>query len=167
MSLALYLFVLIEIIFVSIGDFKYRKIPNFWSIFHIGIYIVLLFLFPQEFYLASQTFIISTSFFVVGFILYLLKIMGGGDAKYLSTIVLLIPVGLQMKFVELLFLSTIIVASILFIKSIVKNFSEVIQALKAFHFQGAKNYFGSKFAYAPVILLAWIILGLELYTEIF
>lgn len=88
-SLQLYLFILIELIFVSIGDVKNRKIPNMWVITNIVVSIFLFILFPNMYELRGETFQFPIVFIFVGFLLFQLKVMGGGDSKYLASFFLL------------------------------------------------------------------------------
>ena len=90
MSIPLLIFISIEIILVSLIDLKERKISNWWSILNIGVFFVLLYLFPSLYHFSWKTFIFPSVFFVAGFILFLMRIMGGGDSKYLSSIFLIV-----------------------------------------------------------------------------
>ena len=164
MFIPLYLFILIELTFVSIGDFKTRKISNWWSILNISFFILLLFIFPEEFPFSWNTLIYSGSFLLMGFILFAVKVMGGGDAKFLATFILLIPEKLHLLFFESLFSSTIVFAGFFTLKNIMKNRKDIAAYMRSFYFKGVKSFFGTKFAYAPVILLAWVLIGIDFFN---
>jgi prepilin peptidase CpaA len=161
-----FIFLIIQLLFVSLLDAKYRKISNNWSLLNIGIYLLFIIFFPSILSFEWQTLILSGAFLVLGFMLFLLKIMGGGDAKYLTTFTLLIPVKLHLLFLEYLLIGTILFAGFFFIKNIIQNRSDIINYLRSFYLQGVKSFFGTKFAFAPVILVAWILLGLDIYFNL-
>jgi prepilin peptidase CpaA len=148
---------------VSIGDLRTRKIPNIWSLLNISFYILLLLLFPQNFEFHIESLILSGSFLLTGFILFVFKVMGGGDAKYLSTSALLVPHELLWLYLEYLLISTLIFASFFFLRNLFVNKRDIAHYLRSFYLKGVKNFFGTKFAYAPVILLAWILIGIDYF----
>jgi prepilin peptidase CpaA len=166
-TIPIYIFILIELIFVAWGDYKTRKISNYWSILNIICFPILVLLLPSIYILDANVFIYSALFLLIGFILFSLKVMGGGDGKFLATFILIVPISLQPKLLNFLLISTILVASIFFIRNITKNFSAIVRSLKKYDFITVKSFFGSKFAFAPVILLAWILLGWEIRNNIF
>lgn len=86
--------------------------------------------------------------------------MGGGDGKFLSSLLLLMPTRLQLIFFEKILWVTIAVGSILLLINIFKNFRFVINSLwiKSFNMAGI---FGSRFPFAPLIIMAWIWVGLD------
>lgn len=161
-TLPVYLFIFIELLLVAWGDFKTRKISNYWSILNLIIFAIVAFIFPETYKIHHDIFIYSGLFLFVGFALFVMKVMGGGDAKFLSTFILIVPYSLHDKYLNYLLIGTVIVASILFMKNVIKNFKFLIEKLKVFDFEAVKSCFGSKFAFAPVILLAWILIGLDL-----
>ena len=163
----IYLFILIELIFVAWGDYKTRKISNYWSLLNLLCFPVLVIILPEVYLLDPNVFIYSALFLLIGFLLFMVKVMGGGDGKFLSTFILLVPITLQAKLLNLLLVSTIIVASIFLIKNTVINFSKIVKSLKDYDFVTVKNFFGTKFAFAPVILIAWILLGWDLKKILF
>jgi prepilin peptidase CpaA len=166
-TLPIYLFILIELIFVAWGDYKTRKISNYWSILNILCFPILVLLLPTVYILDPNVFIYSAVFLLIGFLLFLIKVMGGGDGKFLATFILLVPISLQPKVLNLLLMSTILVASIFLIKNTTLNFSKIVRSLKDYDFITVKSFFGSKFAFAPVILMAWILLGWDLKEILF
>ncbi len=155
----IYIFILIELIFVAYGDIKTDKIPNAWSILNLISFILLLILEPNTYHLSLDVFLVSFTFLVVGFVLFLLNIMGGGDSKFLFTFFLLVPESLQDTIFANLLVSTIVVGSIFFITNFIKNLERLIKYFKARDIKGIKRCFGTKFSFAPVILIAWVWLG--------
>lgn len=159
MPWTLYFFILIQLIFVSYLDVKNKKISNYWSIINFVAF-VLLHLFLREHYqLSWQTFYYSFVFLVVGFTLFLLKVMGAGDTKYLVSFYLLIPPTLQEDaFVTLLF-CTVIIGSALLFERLVLHHKQLYFAVKSRDISGFRLLLGGKFSFAPVILLSWIWFG--------
>ncbi|MEE2670558.1 MAG: prepilin peptidase [Bdellovibrionota bacterium] len=155
----IYIFILLELLAVSYLDIKFRKIKNFWSILNIILALSLFFIFPDLYVLQVDSFYFTFVFFIVGFFLFLLRIMGGGDSKFLATFFLIIPSIAQDEVFIHLLTATVIVGSGFFLSNIIKNFEKIVTSLKASDLQGVKSCFGKKFAYAPVILLAWITFG--------
>lgn len=88
--------------------------------------------------------------------------MGAGDSKYLATLFLLIPVEYHLLFLEKLILSTIVTGMIFLILKIIRSRKILGTYLIAGHWSGIKHLIKSRFSFAPVILLAWIFLGLEI-----
>ena len=158
----IYLFVLIELLAVSYGDIKTNKIPNFWSLFNLGAYLLLLWVAPQQYHFAFQTFIFSTVFLVVGFVLYLLNIMGAGDTKFLFTFFLLVPLSLHEVIFYYLLLATFMIGTAFFLHTVLKNLRTLFNAFLSKDLKAVKNCFGRKFPYAPVIMVAWLLMGWKL-----
>lgn len=157
--ITVFIFLSIQLLFVAYHDLKTRTISNYWILINISVYVLLLFLFPKIYLLNLTTFIFPVAFFVVGFVLFFLKIMGGGDSKYLSSMFLLVPVEYQdTTFVYLLY-TTIIVGSTLIVFNILKNFDKIVFMARTYDVGGIKKIFGKKFTYAPVIFIAWMWFG--------
>jgi prepilin peptidase CpaA len=93
--------------------------------------------------------------------------MGGGDTKYLFSLFLLIPISLQGKVFYFLLISTIIIGGFLLIQNTLKNFKPLWKAILDGNTQEVKSYFGTKFSYAPVILVTWLWVGFSLRNEFF
>lgn len=157
--IGVYIGILLELIFVSWKDVKTKKISNWWAISNILIFVILTFVLPEYYIWAWQTFLYSAVFLVIGFILFLLNIMGAGDTKYLFSFFLLVPMGLQEQSFFFLLVSTVVTGLIFFFMNAITNFKKIIGYFKVGDFEGVKNCFGSKFAFAPVILLAWLCIG--------
>lgn len=164
--ISIYIYLCIVLLFVSYGDIKTQKIPNIWSILNIIVFLVLLFVFPKYYSFEFETFFFSIVFLIVGFVLFLLKIMGGGDSKFLFTFFLVVP--LQAHFVTLyaLIIATVMIGSFFFITNLVKNFDKIVEYAKIGDSKGIKACFGTKFSFAPVILISWIFVGWYLRDQI-
>lgn len=163
----LYFFLLIELIFVSYGDLKYRKISNLWSIVNLAFSLLLFVSYPKLYPFNLSTFQYTFVFIMVGFILFQLKIMGGGDSKYLATFFLLIPYKSQDEVFSYLLISTIFIGVMFFVNNVLKNYDKIMQSIVDKNLEGVKSCFGSKFPFAPVILVSWILVGWELKVFIF
>lgn len=158
MPLTVYIFLLLELLVVTYGDLKYKKIPNYWSLVNIIFFIILHFIWPKSYPFAYQTFFYSAVFILVGFFLFTLKIMGGGDSKYLATSYLLIPSQLQESSLKILLSATILVGGGLLFLNTYKNRNKIKKILESQKFNRLKEVYGKKFPYAPVILLMWMIM---------
>ena len=159
--------ILIQLIIVSLGDISSKKIPNLWPLLNLIFYPVLCYLFPEYYSFHWQSFIFPFAFLIVGFILFLLKIMGGGDSKYLFSLFLIIPLAMHERMLNFLLLSTVIIGSFVLITNLVGSMEKIVQSLKLGDYNKVKVYFGTKFSYAPVILIAWIWLGVDLKILVF
>lgn len=165
MIITISLFLFIELIFVTYGDLKYRTIKNSWSILNLVLSLFFFIFLPDLYLFKLESFQFSIVFILVGFLLYLLRIMGGGDSKFLATFFLLIPLKLQEEFFYYLLITTILLGSGFLLSNLYKYREVILQSLKVGDVQGVKNCFGSKFAYAPVILLSWTYLSFLLLIK--
>lgn len=157
-----YWLLVIELGLVAWGDVRTQKIPNSWSILNLAVFIAFLIIWPDYYPLRWETFVYSTVFLVVGFVLFLLRVMGGGDSKFLFSFFLLIPAALQPKALLALLVSTVLIGGFLFLTNLGKNHEKIVTYLKTGYIKGIKECFGTKFSFAPVILLAWMWLGWEI-----
>lgn len=157
--LTVYIFILIELVFVSWGDIRTKRIPNFWSLLNIIVFISLIFVFNDLYILSWKTFFYPVIWILSGFVFFLLKIMGGGDSKFLSTFFLLIPLNTQDDAFYYLILSTIFIGTSVFLLNIIRNWQNILDSLKTKNYALLKNSFGTKFSFAPVIFVSWIMLG--------
>ncbi len=150
---------LCQLLLVSVIDIQTRKISNYWALCNSVLFLFLLIVYP-EYYKASWIFALYVfGVLAVSFILFLFKIMGAGDGKYLFSIFLLIPSILHRLFLEYLLVSTIIIALGLFLYNVLSNSKTIYNCFKIMDFSGMSPVFGKKFPYAPVILVSWIFLG--------
>lgn len=154
-----YYYLLIELVAVSWGDIKYKKIPNAWGLLNIITFILLVLFCPSQYTFALPTFFYSLAFFIMGFLLFSLRIMGGGDSKFLATFFLLIPVSRQGEFFVILLYGTILVGGSLFFYHSIKNWRRLYAILMTGTWRELHTIYGKKFAFAPVILFAWPIFG--------
>lgn len=165
MLLPVYLFLFVELALVSYLDIKYRKIKNIWSLLNIIVAIILFGLYPQSYPLSVEMFQFAMVFIVVGFGLFMLKIMGGGDSKFLATFFLLVPLDYQEIVFYYLLIFTIIIGVIKFFHSVITNYSKLVEGFQTKNMVMIKSCFGTKFAYAPVIFLTWVWMGWILYLK--
>lgn len=158
-----YLLLFVQLFFVSLVDIKHKKISNQWIYFNVLLTFVLWFLFPEQYVMNSQKILYSLTFIGVGFIFYLMKIMGAGDSKYLASFFMVIPAQwLEMSLYSLLF-CTILIGVFVFFTTVVKSHSKLwISVLTKDYVQFAQ-LINNKFSYAPVIFVSWLVFGFLLF----
>ena len=161
MDTKIYMYLFIELLIVSLIDYRTKKISNLWSILHLILTLVVYFLLPEVYPFTWSVFFIPVVFFVVGFVLFLMKIMGGGDAKYLATFFLLIPHSMQRNSLEILLIVTTVIGFYVLLYRIVKNLNQFIMAIRLQDMKLFRGIWGSKFAFSPVILISWIWIGVQ------
>jgi prepilin peptidase CpaA len=155
--------ILFELMLVAWIDFKTEKISNKWIMTNLLISLIFYISIRPLYPLSLEILVFPVGFIVVGFLLYLLKIMGAGDSKYLASLFLLIPLEFHVLFFEKLVLSTLVTGSILFTFRVIKHSSDLKAYIIGHHWEGVKLTLKSRFSYAPVILLAWMMLGLNIW----
>lgn len=161
----IYFIILIQLLFISYVDVKTRKISNIWPIINIILFIFCLFIFPDIYKASWEVFIYPVVFILVGFVLFVLKIMGAGDTKYLSSFFLLVPLGGQdIMFIQLAY-STLVVGVILFAYNSIVNFKKIKSAIVLKNVQLIKNAYGKKFAFTPVICISWFMMGILIWRN--
>lgn len=161
--ISVYIFVSIQLLYVAYIDFKTRKISNQWFFLNIFLFILLTFIFPESYSWSIKSFVFPIAFIFVGFVLFIMNIMGGGDSKYLSSLYLLVPAAHQdQTFIYLLY-ATVLVGSTLLLFSLLKNLDIILFQLRMGDINGIKRIFGKKFTYAPVIFIAWMWFGWQNY----
>lgn len=155
--------ILIELIFVAWIDFKTEKISNRWiavnAIASVILHLTVRTLYP----LSWEVLLFPVGFVVVGFLLYLLNIMGAGDSKFLASLFLIVPLEFHLLFFSKIVISTIVVGAILLIIRFIKHGPQLKAYFLSQYWEGIKTTLKSRFSYAPVIFLAWIILGLNIW----
>jgi len=156
----IYFFLLAELFFVSYGDVKTQRIPNLWSLLNILIYIIFCFAFPDIYVFDLNTFLVPIIILASGFLFFLLKVMGGGDSKFMFSFFLTVPQGYHEGFFWFLLYSTTIIGLFMFFTNTAAHFKSIINCIKLKQYKEMRKFFGSKFAFAPVILIAWLWLGL-------
>lgn len=167
MPVSVYLFLSLQLLFVAYFDFKFKKISNIWLLINLITYMVLLFIFPDNYNFDWQTFTFPLAIILGGYILFILKIMGGGDSKYLFSFYLVIPVSFHEKAFLCLAYTTVLVGLSLFLNNIIQNSDKIIMALKNKNIESIKNIFGKKFSYAPAIFTSWIWFGWKIKNYLF
>lgn len=146
---------------VSFIDLKTKKISNYWSILNVALSIGLYFLAPNFYVWSWEVFIFPIGFIFIGFLLFLCHVMGAGDSKFLASLFLIIPLEWHMVFFSKLLVSTIVVGGILLGWKIMSEFFTLKAYFLSRHWQGIRDVIKSNFSYAPVIFLAWLILGVD------
>ena len=155
----LYGLLFFELLLVAYLDFSFKRISNYWSIFHLVIIPFLFFFFPNSYQFGWGHFIYSLLFFCLGYIFFLFHIVGAGDSKYLASFFLFLPTNFQEDALYCLILSTIIVGSLLLTFNITKNIKTVWRGLKILDWSFLKLVFGKRISFAPVILFSWVYFG--------
>ncbi len=159
----IYSLVFVQLLIVGFLDFKTHKISNYWIFINLGFAFIFHAFFDYLYPLSWGTFIFPLSFIGVGFFLYLLGIMGAGDSKFLASLFLVIPLEYHMVLFEKIVFSTLATGSIILFMKIIFHRRTLIAYLLSRHWSGVKNIIKSRFSYAPVITLAWILLGGDLW----
>jgi prepilin peptidase CpaA len=148
-----------QLLLVAWFDLRQKTISNNWPLINFALSLILYLAFPGGYPFTWNIFLFPIGFIVIGFLLFLMGIMGAGDSKYLASLFLIIPYQYHFAFFEKLLLTTIIVGGLLLILKVLRNFSTLRAYLWSHHWKGLKETIRSRFSYAPVIFLAWIALG--------
>ncbi len=156
-----YALILLQVAVVAWIDFKREIISNYWIVTNGLIAFTLPFLLPSLYPLTWEILLFPLGFLIFGFVLFLLNIMGAGDSKYLASLFLLVPLEHQLIFFEKLVISTISTGAILLVIRIFKEGRTIKAYLLSSYWGGIKQILRSRFSYAPVILIAWILFGLS------
>jgi prepilin peptidase CpaA len=159
MPMMVFIFLSIQLLVVAYVDFKTSKISNIWLIINFIFFCLLTIVYPKIYVWSFSVMLFPVAFLIVGFALFVVNIMGGGDSKYLSSLYLLIPLQFQdIVFLYLLY-TTVIVGSSLLLFNALKNFDKIVLLVRIGDVKGIKKIFGKKFTYAPVIFIAWMWFG--------
>lgn len=166
MSLIVFCILLLELIIVAILDFHTKKIKNVWSLINIVISVIF-FVFLDSHILTMNTLLYPVSIFIIGYILFSLKIMGGGDVKFLSTFFLMIPLKFHENFLYILLLSIISTSVILIILKCLRNYKQVIDAIFKKRIDLILEIIFKKSwnVFAPLICLSWIMFGQGIFID--
>jgi prepilin peptidase CpaA len=151
-----------ELLIVTYLDFKTKKISNYWPIINLALFVCATLIYPGVYKWQIETFYFSIVIFLVGLLLYFVStnILGAGDTKYITTLFLLVPITFQPLLLEYILYMTIIVGMCGLLMNIIKNFVKIKTALITKEWRSLKGIFGvKKNVYAPIIFVAWIILG--------
>ncbi len=165
MNPLLFFFIATQLLIVAFIDFKHKVISNRWHLLNIILAIFLYTSAPEGFQFEWQILVFPMGYILFGFLLFLVGVMGAGDSKYLASICLLIPLQFHFAFFEMLLLSTSCVGGCLLVYRLFKDFRKIQAYLLTRYWQGIKLIIKSEFSYAPVIFLAWILLGLKQWAS--
>jgi Flp pilus assembly protein protease CpaA len=103
-------------------------------------------------------------FIGLGFLLYLLNIMGAGDSKFLAGLFLIVPQKFHAIYFEKIVITTIISGFFLLFLKLIHNRFILRAYLLSGYWIGIFDLVKSRFSYAPVIATAWVLLGVDLWT---
>jgi prepilin peptidase CpaA len=156
--------ILCELLIVAWIDYQTEKISNKWVVLNAVASVILHASIRNLYPLSWEVLLFPVGFIVIGFFLYLLNIMGAGDSKFLASLFLIVPLEFHLLFFSKLIISTIVVGSVLLIIRFVKHGPQLKAYFLSHYWQGIKTTLKSRFSYAPVIFLAWIILGINIWN---
>lgn len=159
MNLWVFILLFAELVVITQIDIRKAKISNRWVLLNLGLTPLAYFLFPSTYQWDWLVLLFPLGFIVFGFILFLMGIMGAGDSKYLASLFLLIPREGQWALAEMLLYVTMLVGFILLLRTVLKKRTEVKAYLVSHHWKGLLSLIGSRFSYAPVILIAFSLTG--------
>lgn len=161
MKEAVYSLILLQLLVVSWLDIKQAKIRNYWPLLNLVLTPVLYWLAPDMYLWSWNILVFPFLIMIAGFFLYVINVMGAGDSKYLASLLLITPINYHWQLMDKLILSTILVALVMIAVKLVRQFVEIRAYLVSGHWSGLFKIFRSRFSYAPVILLSWILLGVQ------
>lgn len=161
MSLWIFYLLLAELLVVSWIDITKKKISNFWFLVNLALSLTFHFMFPESYPWEWEILIFPVGWIVLGFFLFLFNIMGAGDSKYLASLFLIIPLELHGPMFEKIVYSTLVVGLMMLTFKIAKDFQKIKAYAVITYWKGLVESLRSNFSYAPVILLAWILLGVQ------
>ncbi len=151
----------LQLLLVSWLDIKHKKISNLWLPLNLGLAISFYIRFQDQYPFAWAVLIIPATWIILGFILFVLGIMGAGDSKYLASLFLVIPPDRHMPMLEKIVYATLAVGIVTLLLKFLRDFQKIKSYAFSTHWSGLKESLRSKFSYAPVILLAWLLLGAQ------
>jgi len=145
-------------------DYKTEKISNKWiavnAVASVILHLSVRVLYP----LSWEVLLFPVGFIVVGFLLFLLNLLGSSDFKFLSSLFLIVPLEYHLFFFSKLVISTIVVGAVLLLIRFVKHGPQLKAYFMSQYWEGIKTTLKSRFSYAPVIFLAWIMLGINIWN---
>lgn len=164
MSLGIiFLGILTQLIVVAWIDLKTKKISNLWPILNAILSIVLHVGVANLYPLSWELALFPVGFLLIGFFLYLFHVMGAGDSKYLASLFLVVPLEYHLTFFTYLIKATITIGLLLLTVTLFRHGRKLKAYLIGQYWQGIIETIRSRFSYAPVILLAWLLFGVELW----
>ena len=155
----LYSYLMIELFVVGWLDWRYLRISNFWVLLNLIVFIILAVAMPLDYFSFPRTFFYPLLFFILGFFLFSLNVMGGGDSKFLSTFFLLIPIKMHDQYLNSLIYGILICSGGLMIYHTFKNLKKLKSNLLERNFIGLFEIYKKKIPLAPIILFSWFIFG--------
>lgn len=158
-----FIIILIELLIVSWIDLKKKKISNVWFIVNLAICAGFHLLMPSLYPLSWEIILFPLGFVLIGFFLFLFHVMGAGDSKFLASLFLIVPLEYHLSFFSKIVSATILIGLLLILVSLFKNGSKLKAYLIGQYWEGIKETIKSRFSYAPVILIAWFMFGIELW----
>lgn len=156
--------VLIQLLIVSWIDIKTKKISNLWFLLNLAFSLVLHFILPEAYPWQWSALVFPLGWLIIGFLLFLMGIMGAGDSKFLASLFLIIPIEHQAVMLEKLIYATCVVGIVMLTFKISRDFKKIKAYAFSTYWKGFMNSIRSSFSFAPVILLAWILLGVEQWS---
>jgi prepilin peptidase CpaA len=159
----IYFLILVELFAVSWIDLKIKKISNLWFFLNLSLGIGLHFLQPELYVWEWATLLFPLGFIVGGFALFILGIMGAGDSKFLASLFLVIPLEHHALMFERLIYTTVLVGCVLLTVKIGRDFKIIKAYALSAYWSGLKASIKSSFSFAPVVFIAWILVGVELW----
>lgn len=163
MSTWIYSLILLELALVAWIDIKIKKISNLWFVANVILGAAFHFIYPLDYPWEWATLIFPIGWIVVGFLLFLVGIMGAGDSKFLASLFVIIPLEHQSIMFEKIIYSTLAVGVVLLAIKIIKDFQKIKAYAFTAYWAGLKESIRSRFSYAPVVFLAWILVGVQLW----
>lgn len=163
MTVWLYALVLVQLIIVSWIDIKTKKISNYWFLINLVLAIALYIVLPEAYPWQWTALLFPGGWLVVGFLLFTLGVMGAGDSKYLASLFLLIPLKYQTPVLEKIIYTTIVVGLSFLGFKLAKDFQRIKAYAFSTYWRGLLLSIRSSFSYAPVVLMAWLLWGMELW----
>lgn len=157
----IYIVILIELVIVSWIDIKIKKISNLWLYLNLVLSVAFHLLYPEIYFWDWATLIFPVGWIIGGFILFVFGVMGAGDSKFLATLFLLIPLEQHALMFEKVLYTTLIVGFVFLVFKIAKDFKTIKAYALSSYWQGLKTSIKSSFSFAPVVLIAWMLLGVE------
>lgn len=157
MPTILILFICAELFTISIFDFKNRKIPNFWHLINVVLFLFFINSNPEIYSISIRTIVPSLLVIILGIILFKFKIMGAGDSKLLASLLILIPISSQSEFIESILYGTLFVAAPRFLYNCLRNWKKISMSIILKESIFIKGTFGDKIPFAPIILISWIL----------
>jgi len=162
----LFIFLFLELIAVAWIDFKYRKISSIWVFLNFSIFFLIYFILGLGLTFSLTQLYYPVIFFVVGFAFYTLRIMGGGDSKFLVSMYIILPVYFHENFLMSLLYVTTFVGLTQFIYNSIVGRDLLMKFWRQKSIKHLKQCYGKKFPFAPIILLSWIIFGMNNLNKI-